>query len=72
VARLRAGEAAAGERPADIADHLVGEMAAEGAAILAEGIAARPADIDLVAIHGHGFPRRRGGPMHYTAARDGR
>ena len=41
-------------------------MAAEGAAILAEGIAARPADIDLVEIHGYGFPRRRGGPMFAT------
>ena len=30
--------------------------------ILAEGIAACPEDIDLVEIHGDGFPRRRGGP----------
>ena len=54
---------ARGEGPADIAAHLVGEMAAEGKAILAEGIAASSADIDLVEIHGYGFPRRRGGPM---------
>ncbi|MGE0282130.1 MAG: 3-hydroxyacyl-CoA dehydrogenase NAD-binding domain-containing protein [Rhizobiaceae bacterium] len=46
-----------------IADHLVGEMAAEGDAILAEGIASLPSDIDLVEIHGYGFPRWRGGPM---------
>lgn len=46
-----------------IARHLVGEMAAEGQAILDQGIAARPADIDLVEIHGYGFPRWRGGPM---------
>ena len=44
-------------------------MAAEGEAILAEGIAAQATDIDLVEIHGYGFPRRRGGPMHYAAAR---
>jgi 3-hydroxyacyl-CoA dehydrogenase len=68
VARLLAGEIGAGHPPADIADHLVAEMAAEGAAILAEGIAAQPADIDLVEIHGYGFPRRRGGPMHHAAA----
>ena len=55
-----------GERPPDIAAHLVAEMAAEGRAILAEGIAAQPADIDLVEIHGYGFPRRRGGPMFAT------
>ncbi|WP_188717397.1 3-hydroxyacyl-CoA dehydrogenase NAD-binding domain-containing protein, partial [Paracoccus acridae] len=46
-----------------IARHLVAEMAAEGQAILDEGIAATPADIDLVEIHGYGFPRWKGGPM---------
>jgi 3-hydroxyacyl-CoA dehydrogenase len=39
-------------------------MIAEGLDILAEGIARRGADIDLVMIHGYGFPRWRGGPMH--------
>ena len=39
-------------------------MAAEGLAILDEGIAESPADIDLVLVHGYGFPRWRGGPMH--------
>lgn len=53
----------------DIAERLVGEMAAEGQAILDEGIARQPSDIDLVEIHGYGFPRWRGGPMHYTARR---
>ncbi|HRO10547.1 3-hydroxyacyl-CoA dehydrogenase NAD-binding domain-containing protein [Amaricoccus sp.] len=67
VARLLAGEVRAGDAPADIAGHLVAEMAAEGAAILAEGIAAQPSDIDLVEIHGYGFPRRRGGPMFQSA-----
>ncbi|MDQ1901527.1 3-hydroxyacyl-CoA dehydrogenase NAD-binding domain-containing protein [Paracoccus sp. WLY502] len=54
--------------PEAIARHLVGEMAAEGRAILDEGIAASPADIDLVEIHGYGFPRWRGGPM-FAASR---
>ena len=48
----------------EIATALVGEMAAEGDAILAEGIAHQASDIDLVEIHGYGFPRWRGGPMH--------
>jgi len=48
---------------AEIVDRLVGAMAAEGQAILAEGIAAGPADIDLVQVHGYGFPRGKGGPM---------
>ncbi len=41
-------------------------MIAEGFAILAEGIADTAADIDLVLIHGYGFPRWRGGPMQYA------
>jgi 3-hydroxyacyl-CoA dehydrogenase len=49
--------------PDAIARHLVAEMAAEGQTILDEGIATTPADIDLVKIHGYGFPRWRGGPM---------
>jgi 3-hydroxyacyl-CoA dehydrogenase len=57
-----------GELPADIAEHLVAEMAVEGDAILAEGIAAKPVDIDLVEIHGYGFPRRKGGPMFHAAS----
>ena len=67
TAALLAPALAAGDAPADIAAHLVAEMAAEGRAILAEGIAAQPADIDLVEIHGYGFPRRRGGPMFHSA-----
>ncbi|MFT4151143.1 MAG: 3-hydroxyacyl-CoA dehydrogenase NAD-binding domain-containing protein [Paracoccaceae bacterium] len=52
-----------------IAEALIGEMAAEGDAILAEGIARSPSDIDLVEIHGYGFPRWRGGPMFATGRR---
>ena len=69
VAALLAPHVGVGETPAGIADHLVAEMAAEGEAILAEGIAAAPVDIDLVEIHGYGFPRRKGGPMFHAAAR---
>ncbi|MCG5476844.1 MAG: 3-hydroxyacyl-CoA dehydrogenase, partial [Sinorhizobium fredii] len=39
-----------------------------GARILADGTALRASDIDLVKIHGYGFPRWRGGPMHYAQA----
>ena len=71
VAADLAPHVGAGEAPADIADHLVAEMAAKGQAILAEGIAGAHADIDLVEIHGYGFPRRKGGPMFYTSERRG-
>ena len=43
-------------------------MVNEGAKILAEGIALRAADIDLVKVHGYGFPRYAGGPMHWGQA----
>ncbi len=38
----------------------------EGARILAEGIAARASDIDVVYLNGYGFPQHRGGPMRYA------
>ncbi len=38
----------------------------EGARILAEGIAARASDIDIVYLNGYGFPVHRGGPMLYA------
>jgi 3-hydroxyacyl-CoA dehydrogenase len=38
----------------------------EGAKILADGIAARASDIDVVYLTGYGFPLFRGGPMFYA------
>jgi 3-hydroxyacyl-CoA dehydrogenase len=38
-------------------------MADEGRAMLAEGVALSAVDIDLIAIHGLGYPRWRGGPL---------
>ena len=38
----------------------------EGARILAEGIAEREGDVDVVWTLGYGFPRERGGPMHWA------
>ena len=38
-------------------------MVNEGARILEEGIALRPVDVDMVMIHGYGYPAWRGGPM---------
>ncbi len=47
----------------EIVSRLLKAMADEGTALLAEGIAARPRDIDLVLINGYGFPAHKGGPM---------
>jgi 3-hydroxyacyl-CoA dehydrogenase len=56
--------------PETINERMLAAMAAEGKAILAEGIAASASDIDLVEVHGYGFPRWRGGPM-FLAGRTG-
>lgn len=40
----------------------------EGGRILDEGMALRAADIDVVFVHGFGFPAWRGGPMHWAEA----
>ena len=47
----------------EITHRLLAAMAAEGAVLLSEGIAARASDIDLVMINGYGFPAYTGGPM---------
>ncbi|SFO82209.1 short chain enoyl-CoA hydratase [Cohaesibacter marisflavi] len=49
-----------------ISSHLITAMAREGQALLEEGIAGQPSDIDLVEIHGYGFPRWKGGPMFWA------
>lgn len=53
--------------PEEIRRRLLAAMIDEAAAILQEGIAASAADIDLVSVHGYGFPRQRGGLMRYAA-----
>jgi len=53
----------------EIVDRLILAMVNEGMNILDEGIAQRYGDIDVVYAYGYGFPRYRGGPMHYADAR---
>lgn len=45
---------------------ILGAMVHEGARILDEGIAQRASDIDVVYVHGYGFPSYRGGPMFWA------
>lgn len=49
-----------------IVRQLVLAMVNEAADILHEGIAQSASDIDLVSVFGYGFPRWRGGLMHYA------
>lgn len=50
----------------EIARNLVDVMGKEGAKVLAEGVALRASDIDLVFVNGYGFPATKGGPMYAT------
>jgi 3-hydroxyacyl-CoA dehydrogenase len=51
---------------AEILARLLHPLVNEGAKILAEGIALRSSDIDLVYVNGYGFPAYRGGPMFWA------
>ena len=64
-----AAEKGVNRRPiddAEILERLVYPMINEGAKILAEGMAYRGSDIDIVWINGYGWPVYRGGPMFYA------
>ena len=50
----------------EILERCLYPMINEGAKILAEGIAARPLDIDIIWINGYGFPAYKGGPMFWA------
>ena len=50
----------------EIVERCIFALVNEGAKILAEGIAQRASDIDVVYLTGYGFPPYRGGPMHYA------
>jgi len=49
----------------EIIDRTHGPMITEGRRILEEGIAVRSSDIDVIWVHGYGFPRDLGGPMFW-------
>lgn len=69
IAEEAAGRPQRAWSEAEIADAILLPMVNEATRILEERVALRAADIDLVKIHGYGFPRWRGGPMHYAEAR---
>lgn len=55
----------------DIQNLLIAALANEGARIVEEGIAESDAAVDIVKLHGYGFPKWRGGPMN-TASEFGK
>jgi len=50
----------------DIMRRYLAAMINEAAKAVEEGVALRPLDVDVVLLHGYGFPRWRGGPMKYA------
>ena len=50
----------------EIVPRLLYPLVNEGAKILEEGLALRAGDIDVIWMHGYGFPRYRGGPMFWA------
>ncbi|MFD2250477.1 3-hydroxyacyl-CoA dehydrogenase [Pseudochelatococcus lubricantis] len=52
----------------EIVARLLYPMVNEGARILAEKIAARPGDIDVIWVNGYNWPAWRGGPMYWADA----
>jgi 3-hydroxyacyl-CoA dehydrogenase len=50
----------------EIIARIMTALANEGARVLQEGYAIRASDIDVVYVHGFGYPRHRGGPMFYA------
>jgi 3-hydroxyacyl-CoA dehydrogenase len=50
----------------EIVERTMYALVNEGAKVLAEGIALRASDIDLVYVNGYGFPAWRGGPMFFA------
>ena len=53
-------------RDDEIVPRLFYPLVNEGAKILDEGLALRASDIDVIWMHGYGFPRYRGGPMFWA------
>jgi 3-hydroxyacyl-CoA dehydrogenase len=68
VAELAARHGVSPRTPSDqeIERRCVLSLVNIGADILAEGLAYRASDIDVIWTSGYGFPRWRGGPMHYA------
>ena len=50
----------------EIVRRTLAAMVNEAARVVADGTAQRPSDVDVVLIAGYGFPRHRGGPLHYA------
>jgi len=64
--RARAEKTPRSFSDAEIVRRYLAAMINEGANVVHQKIALRPLDVDVTFVHGYGFPRYRGGPMHYA------
>ncbi len=64
--RRRAGVTPRSFSDAEIVRRYLAAMINAGADVVHDRIALRPLDVDVAMIYGYGFPRHRGGPMHYA------
>ena len=55
--------------PNEIVRRALGSMVNEAARLVAEGVAVRASDVDVVMVHGYGFPRWEGGPVQWAQRR---
>ncbi|MGU7771630.1 3-hydroxyacyl-CoA dehydrogenase NAD-binding domain-containing protein [Burkholderia sp. MR1-5-21] len=56
--------------PEEIQRRALLSMVNEAALLLAEGVASRPSDVDVVLVQGYGFPRWEGGPVFWARQQD--
>ncbi len=54
---------------AEIVDRCMDALIVEGRKVVAEGVALRPVDVDIVYVYGYGFPVWRGGPLYWAEHR---
>ncbi len=54
----------------EIQQRMIKAIATEGETIMSEGLATRTSDLDVIWVNGYGFPRWRGGPMHFSQSID--
>ena len=51
-----------------IVSHVMATLVEECQRLVDSGVCSRPSDMDVVWVNGYGFPRWRGGPMHWQGA----
>lgn len=69
---IQAASAARGREPqcfqdSEIVERLLTAMASEAVGLVAEGIASRPAEVDVALCNGFGFPRHAGGALYWAS-----